>query len=66
MVENKDLDMFKLAEEVAKQKNAQDVSLDNIFSDLDNTLDSYKTKIPSERVLLLKENLFISHLYQLN
>ena len=36
MVENKDLDMFKLAEEVAKQKNAQDVSLDNIFSDLDN------------------------------
>ena len=41
MIEKNDLDMFKLAEEVAKQKTAQDVNLDSIFSDLDSVTNSH-------------------------
>lgn len=58
MTENKDLDMFKLAEEVAKQNSANkkeetevQADLDSIFSDLDSITNSYEKSEESVRVI---------------
>lgn len=49
---NKDLDMFKLAEEVAKQNAAKEASLDSIFSDLDSvTKDHTYEAVETQRVI---------------
>ncbi len=58
MTDKNNLDMFKLAEEVEKQKKQAEMSLDDIFSDLDNvTKDQVYTPKPENTQRVIKPSI---------